>query len=261
MSLAATGDNIVNPQNHASTLDCGNNRLTLYRKGLPNTELGHVRDLAGSSVNANVARCARISIIVGSMLGAKLGHGPDDTDTTVLSEGARNNFHGLTDGHVGSLLNTLHLHTGPTKSNRHGHFSSTATGQKLGLIYHIPNDLHGILKVALNLIQHVLGPATEKDRAGLGILALLEEGEPLLSDLAHLEQTALGTDVGFLNFIGTADDGGTGGAGHAVVVGLAEATEGGDAGLGEVVLGQIGHALLGNDNVGLECCSVVDEEK
>ena len=189
------------------------------------------------------------------MLGTELGHGPDDTDTAVLREGTRDDLHGLTDGDVGSLLNTLHLHTGPTESNRHGHFSGTATGQKLGLVYDIPNDLHGILEVALNLVQHVLGPTTEKDGAGLGILALLEEGEPLLPDLAHLEKTALGTDVGFLDLVGTADDGGAGGTGHAVVVGLAEAAEGRDAGLGKVVLGQIGHSLLGHDNVGLKGCS------
>ncbi len=50
------------------------------------------------------------------------------------------------------------------------------------------------------------------------------------------------------------------GAGHnsgpssprdSVVIGLAHAAEGGDAGLEEVVLGEVREALLGDDDVGL----------
>ena len=89
-------------------------------------------------------------------------------------------------------------------------------------------------------------------------VALFDEGEVLVADLAHLEEAAARADVRLLDLVGPAHDGGAGGAGHAVVVRLAEAAEGRDAGLGEVVLGQVGHALLGHDDVGLECCWVVN---
>lgn len=196
------------------------------------------------------------------MLGPELRHGPDDTDAAVLRQGAGDDLHGLADGHVRTLLDALHLYAGPAKTDRHGHLGGTATGQELGLVHDVPDDLHGVLEVALDLVEDVLGPTAEEDGAGLGILALLEEGEPLLPDLAHLEQAALGAEVGLLDLVGPADDGGAGGAGHPVVVRLAEAAEGRDAGLGEVVLGQVGHALLGHDDVGLECwCWMVVKRK
>ena len=47
------------------------------------------------------------------------------------------------------------------------------------------------------------------------------------------------------------DDGGAGGTGNAVVVGLAQAANGRDAGLGEEVHGQVAQALLGDDQVRL----------
>ena len=188
------------------------------------------------------------------MLGPELRHGPDDADAAVLRQGAGDDLHGLADGHVRTLLDALHLHAGPAKADRHGHLGGAATGEELGLVHDVPDDLHGVLEVALDLVEDVLGPAAEEDGAGLGILALIEEGEPLLPDLAHLEQAALRADVGFLDLVGPADDGGSGGPGHAVVVRLAEAAEGRDAGLGEVVLGQVGHALLGHNDVRLECC-------
>ena len=54
--------------------------------------------------------------------------------------------------------------------------------------------LHGVLQVALELVQHVLGPSTEKNRARLGFIALLDEHEVLLAELLDL-QVARG-DVG-----------------------------------------------------------------
>ena len=46
-------------------------------------------------------------------------------------------------------------------------------------------------------------------------------------------------------------NGGAGGARDAVVVGLAQAADGADAGLGQEVHGQVGQALLRDDQVGL----------
>ncbi len=47
------------------------------------------------------------------------------------------------------------------------------------------------------------------------------------------------------------DDGGAGGAGDAVVVGLAQAADGGDASLGQEVHGQVAEALLRHHQVRL----------
>ena len=47
------------------------------------------------------------------------------------------------------------------------------------------------------------------------------------------------------------DDGGAGGAGDAVVVGLAQAADGRDAGLGQEVHGQVAEALLRDDQIRL----------
>ncbi len=81
---------------------------------------------------------------------------------------------------------------------------------------------------------------------------MTRERDSLVSDLAHFEEAAARADVALLDLVRAVHHRGTSGAGHAVLVGLAQSAEGGDAGLQEVVLGEVGHALLGDDDVGLE---------
>jgi hypothetical protein len=71
------------------------------------------------------------------------------------------------------------------------------------------------------------------------VLALSEEGEVLVANLGDLEEAALGADVGLLQGADVVDDGRTGRARYAVVVGLAEPADCGDVCLDEVVLGKI----------------------
>ena len=74
----------------------------------------------------------------------------------------------------------------------------------------------------------------------------------LVANLAHFEESAAGADVGLLDLVGAVDDGGTRRLGHSVLVRLAQAAESRDAGLYEVVLGQIRDALLSYHYVWLE---------
>ncbi len=71
----------------------------------------------------------------------------------------------------------------------------------------------------------------------------------LVSNLAHFEATASESDVRLLDLIVTVDDGGAHRTRDAVVVGLAQATERGDARLDEVVLSEVGDTLLGDHDV------------
>ena len=95
------------------------------------------------------------------------------------------------------------------------------------------------MKVALDLIQNVLGGATEQDCAGLGVLALREVGEVLVTELGDFEKTALGANVGGGGGEDGVDNGGTGCTGNTVVVCFADTADGGDVGLDKEVLCKI----------------------
>lgn len=103
----------------------------------------------------------------------------------------------------------------------------------------VAGNAHGILKVALDLVQDILGGATEKDGAGLGVLALGEEGEVFVTNLLDLEEAAPGADIRLLNILDPVDNGGASGAGYSVVVGFAYTAERSDVGLQKVVLSEI----------------------
>jgi len=62
----------------------------------------------------------------------------------------------------------------------------------------VARDGHGVLQVALDLVEDVLGGSAQQNRAGLGVAALGKEGEVLVADLADLEEAAVRADVGGL---------------------------------------------------------------
>lgn len=86
----------------------------------------------------------------------------------------------------------------------------------------------------------------------LWILALGDETEVLVPDFLDFEQAGAGADVRLLQLLGPVDDGRAAGARDAVVVTLADAPDCADAGLQEEMLGDVGDALLGEDDVRLE---------
>ena len=105
---------------------------------------------------------------------------------------------------------------------------------------------------ALELVDHVLGPAVEQDRDRARILALLDHDhlvrghDPLLDEPGTAE--VLGLDV-----VERGQDPGAGRAGDALQVRCLETADGEDAGLREVVLGEVVDPLLREDHVRARC--------
>ncbi len=62
-------------------------------------------------------------------------------------------------------------------TNRERHFRGTTAGQQLGFEHNVSCNLHGVLQVALHLVQEVLAASAQQNRARLGFSALLKEGE------------------------------------------------------------------------------------
>jgi len=72
-----------------------------------------------------------------------------------------------------------------------------------------------------------------------------------VADLAHLEETAVGADIGLLELLRPVDDSGSGGTGNSVVVSLTETAENSAVSfLKKEMLGQIGYTLLGDNDIG-----------
>ena len=117
---------------------------------------------------------------------------------------------------------------------------------------HVPGHAQRVVEVALHFVQDVPRRAAEDDGARLGLLAVDEEGEVLLAQLLHLEQTGTGADVLLLELLDAVYDGGAGGSRDAVVIRLSHPSKRGDARFAEVVRGEVAEALLGDHNVGLE---------
>lgn len=100
------------------------------------------------------------------------------------------------------------------------------------------------MQVALDLVENVLRGPTEENCAGLGVLALCEVGEVLVTELGDLEQAALCTNVGRSCGEDGVDDGSTGCSCDTVVVCLADTTDSCDIGLDEEVLGEVCKVLV-----------------
>eukprot|EP00968_Pinguiococcus_pyrenoidosus_P015771 scaffold1469_cov257-Pinguiococcus_pyrenoidosus.AAC.4 len=183
------------------------------------------------------------------MLGAQLGDGSDHIRARVLRQRARDDLERLPDRLEWPLVHALYV--GRLSGERLGdaHLGSAAAGEKLGLEHDVADNLHRVLEITLDLIQDVLGPSTEHDGARLGVLALLQEGEVLVSNLAHLEETTTRAEIGLAHLLWTVHNGGANRPGDAVVVRLAQAAESCDACLREVMLGQVRDAFLRHDDV------------
>jgi hypothetical protein len=103
----------------------------------------------------------------------------------------------------------------------------------------VASHAHGILQIAFDLVENVLGRTSEEDCASLGVLAFGEEGEVLVANLFDFEEAALGAHVGVLDVLDSVYDGGASGTGYSVIVRLAHSAEGRYVGLHEVMLSQV----------------------
>ncbi|KAI6751834.1 hypothetical protein HG531_006530 [Fusarium graminearum] len=197
-------------------LNGGLDALELDSLRLPNSVVLHIGD--GTCVTVDT-----ISGLTLSLLGAEIRQHTNGALAGVLDQSSGNNFK--------SISHSL-----------------------LGGEHDVSCDTHGILEVALDLVEHILGGTTEEDSAGLGVLALSKECEVLVANLLDLEETASGAHIGVLEVLYSVDNSGTSGAGYSVVVGLSDSAESCDVGLHEVVLSKkrTRHSLLSNDKVGFD---------
>lgn len=132
------------------------------------------------------------------------------------------------------------------------HLDGTTTGDELRVEHDVSGNTESVVKVSFDLIEDILGCASEHDGASLGALALSHEGEVVVSDLLDLEETALGTDIAVLELLGSVGDGGAGDTGDTVVVSLTDSADHSAVSvLEQEVLSGIADSLLGDDNVGL----------
>mmetsp|Transcript_17122 Transcript_17122/g.28443 ORF Transcript_17122/g.28443 Transcript_17122/m.28443 type:complete len:305 (-) Transcript_17122:706-1620(-) len=188
----------------------------------------------------------------GRMFGTERRDSPNDGNTAIGCQSAWNDFHAIGNGRKGSLLNALYFEGCTSNATGDGHFRGTATGQQFWIVDNVADDLHCILQIAFNFIQDILTATPQDNRTRLGVTTFVKETEPFISNFAHFEKSTIVANIRFLQFVGPGTNRGTGGAGNAIVIRFAEATKGGNIGLGQIMLGQITDALFGNDNVWLE---------
>jgi hypothetical protein len=89
------------------------------------------------------------------------------------------------------------------------HFESSTTRGQLGVEEYVTCNTEGILQVALNFVEDILGCSTEDDRASVGFLTVGQEGEVIISNLSDFEKSKVGSDIRLLEFFGSVDNSGT----------------------------------------------------
>lgn len=104
---------------------------------------------------------------------------------------------------------------------------------------HVARDRHGVLKVALNFVEDILGRTAKEDCASFGLGALGNESKVLITNFLYLKETTSCSNVGLSNIIDTIHDGGAGSACDTVVISLANTAKSSDVALEEVVLGEV----------------------
>jgi len=74
----------------------------------------------------------------------------------------------------------------------------------------------------------------------------------LIADFFDVEETTAYTDIRLTNVFDAVDDGGTDGSCDTIVIGLSDASDGGDVRLDKIMLGKIGDAFFCDDEIGFE---------
>src|SRR4051794_12639167 len=165
--------------------DSGLDTLELDSLGLPNTVLLHIDQVARVAVQT--PRGVALDV-----LGTQTGKHTDRAGASVLGQCTGNNLHGIGNSLVRPLLDTLNGAGELAELHRDGHFDGTTAGGQTGVEDNVAGNGHGVLQVALNLVQDILGRTAQQNCAGLRVLALAHECEVLVTNLLNLEQTAAG---------------------------------------------------------------------
>lgn len=145
-------------------------------------------------------------------------------------------------------------------SGRNFHFGGTSSGDHSGIGIDIFGDSETVVEVSFHFVEDVLGGASEDDGTGGGSFALDEEGEVVVADFADVEQSALCSDIGFLDLFGSVDNFGAGYSGDSDVVGFSDTADAGDVAFEEEVLGEVGYTFFGDDDIGFPLEDVVAHE-
>lgn len=146
----------------------------------------------------------------------------NDIDTAIFGQSTRNYFERLGNSPashlglfglkgsarlIGPLGDAFNAASTAAEKRRYSHLSRTATREEARLQNDVASNVHGILKVAFNLVQHILiyrykhegewnvgrrkrdlRSATQDNRACLGIVALDKVGKVLVANLANFKQ-------------------------------------------------------------------------
>merc|ERR1711990_81788 len=246
--LLASRDNVVDPKEQDSRFNGSLEHLKLDREWFPDAKSRHVRQLSCLPVDTPV----HILLLLLGVLRSQGGEGSDGVGATVLCKSSWDNLQTRGDSLVRPLDNTFQGLCLLSEQVSHFHLCGTSARHQCRLLVQVPCHIQSILQVPLHLVQDVLASPAEKDGASFWVLALLNEGEVLVSNLPDLKETSPSSNVLLSDLICPVDDCRPAGASNPQVVRLSQSPDRRDACFVEEVLSQVRDALLGDHQVWLE---------
>jgi hypothetical protein len=144
--LFGTRDNVIDSKDHTGILNRRLDRLDLDRIGFPDPEVVHVRDFSRDSVDADGT--FMVALVQGrGVLSPEGRNGSNDGNPAILGQRSWDDLEGFPNGHKGSLLGSEAQQGLAVLANgdRQSHLGRTATGQELGVVDDVSDDLHGDL--------------------------------------------------------------------------------------------------------------------
>mmetsp|Transcript_27198 Transcript_27198/g.108903 ORF Transcript_27198/g.108903 Transcript_27198/m.108903 type:complete len:235 (+) Transcript_27198:1550-2254(+) len=181
LTLRDARDDVVDAEDERGRLDGGLEHLDLDGERVPDgalvevllrrrAQLGaHVDELPRRAVDAPAEALGRVEV-----LRLELREHADDFGAAVLGEGPRHDFHRSRDGHDRKLQDP---DRGVRRFRRQRavqrHLGRAAAGEQFGLQHDVLDDLHGVLQVPFDFVEHVLGAAAQQNRARLGVFAVI----------------------------------------------------------------------------------------
>mmetsp|Transcript_28816 Transcript_28816/g.67579 ORF Transcript_28816/g.67579 Transcript_28816/m.67579 type:complete len:246 (+) Transcript_28816:440-1177(+) len=199
--LVCARDNLVDAQQHRRRLNGGFERLHLDGEGLPHAERSHVGERPLLAVDAPA------DVLAARVLGAQLRQHADDIGATVLEQRARDHLERSGRSAVGVGDDGLLPLRIVDEVVGNGHFGGASARKQPRVEIDGAQRIHRVAQITLHLVEHVLRGAAQHNRARLGRVAIDKEGEPLVAQLRHLEEPALGADVLVLDLRDAVDDG------------------------------------------------------
>lgn len=108
------------------------------------------------------------------------------------------------------------------------HFNGTTTGNELGVNEDVLSNGQTVVEVSFHFVEDVLGGTSQNDGTSFGVFAFGHESEVFITNKLNFEQTALLTNIRFLDFFRSVDDGSTRNSGNSIVIGLSDSSDNGD---------------------------------